>query len=358
MNRRSVLALLAATPLAAQTAAARGWADEGAAHPVAAAWEAWKDAHLDESGRVIDRLQGLVSHSEGQGYGMTLAERMGDQPAFEAMFRWTEENLAVRPDALLAWRWAPDAPNPVADSNNASDGDLFYAWALMRAAVRFDRPEWHSRAEAITRDLEAKCVVDFPGHTGAFLFLPGAFGFELETGYVINPSYYMLRAMEDLGKAYGAPRLVTAAANGDVLLAELARMGPVPDWVEVTESGLSRSEQFSANSGYEALRVPLWMIWSRKPEHPALTTAFRPETARELSGELAATVVDYKTGAVLETSTEPGYRAVSSLAACMVQNQPGSAMPPFDPEQTYYPGTLHLFAFLAQIEVTPECFPL
>ena len=168
----------------------------------------------------------------------------------------------------------------------------------------------------------------------------------------------MLRAMEDLGKAYSAPRLVTAAENGDVLLAELARMGPVPDWVEVTTAGLARSEKFSANSGYEALRVPLWMIWSKKPEHPALTSAIGSESARELSGELAATVVDYETGAVLETSTEPGYRAVSALAACMARKQPGSAMPPFDPEQTYYPGTLHLFAFLAQIEVTPECFPL
>ena len=286
------------------------------------------------------------------------AERVGDEEAFNLMFTWTEENLAVRPDALLAWRWTPNEPIPVSDMNNASDGDLFYAWSLMRAATSFGRPELGQRAAAIVADLEARCIVDFPGHAGAFLFLPGAQGFAKQDGYVINPSYYMPRAMEELGQAYGSGRLTTAAANGDVLLAEVARHGPVPDWIEVAPGGLRRSQGFSVNSGYEAMRVPLWMIWSRKPEHPAVTALYGPGGPRRSEDGATPTVIDYDTGEVLERSPEAGYRAVSALSTCLASGEAGSAMPPFDANQNYYPATLHMFSFVAQIEVTPECFPL
>ena len=77
-------------------------------------------------GRVIDRPQGMASHSEGQGYGMVLAAEIADgRRPFGRMMDWSEANLAIRPDNLLAWRWQPDVPGRVADPNNASDGDLF-----------------------------------------------------------------------------------------------------------------------------------------------------------------------------------------------------------------------------------------
>ncbi|WP_375261002.1 glycosyl hydrolase family 8 [Palleronia sp.] len=357
MNRRSVLSLLATLPLAPTAFATL--VDAEPQDALRQAWEAWKTQHLDTNGRVVDRLQKDASHSEGQGYGMVLAERMNDPEAFEAMFRWAEQNLAVRPDALLAWRWLPDAPIPVPDTNNASDGDLFYAWALMGAAARFDRPEYMVRATAIARDLDALCVVDFPGHAGAYLFLPGASGFETENGFVINPSYYMLRAREELAQAAGTPRLAGAAANGDVLLAEIARHGPVPDWLTVSSDGLHRPAEFSANSGYEALRVPLWMAWSGKFGHPVVTNAAGSGFSTRTAGDGAvATVIDYDSGEVLETSSDAGYRAIIALAACAGGAEPGSAMPPFDPGQSYYPATLHLFSYLAQLEMAPQCFPV
>lgn len=83
-------------------------------------WSSWKGAFLSPDGRVVDTLQGGISHSEGQGYGMVLASAFTDRSTFEAMRRWTEQHLAVRQDALLAWRWTPDEPLGVRDYNNAS----------------------------------------------------------------------------------------------------------------------------------------------------------------------------------------------------------------------------------------------
>ena len=134
----------------------------------AALWQAWKDRFLMPDGRVVDTLQDAASHSEGQGYGMVLATYFDDPEAFARMFQWTERHLAVRADALLAWRWLPDALNSVPDRNNASDGDLFYAWALVRAANRFGNRAYMARAQGVWHRRWRK-PVSFPcrGQRGA-----------------------------------------------------------------------------------------------------------------------------------------------------------------------------------------------
>ena len=88
------------------------------------------------------------------------AAEIGDEDAFRRMMDWSEANLAIRPDNLLAWRWQPDVPGRVADPNNASDGDLFYAWALIRGADRFGQSAWreprHRDRTRPRRDLRRK----------------------------------------------------------------------------------------------------------------------------------------------------------------------------------------------------------
>ena len=141
-------------------------------------WQAWRDRFMRPDGRVVDTLQDQASHSEGQGYGMLLASHFDDTEAFAKMFQWTERNLAIRSDPLLAWRWLPDAVNAVPDRNNASDGDLFYAWALVRAAARFEDRAYMTRAKEIAQALAATCIVPMPGASGRTLLLPAQFGFK------------------------------------------------------------------------------------------------------------------------------------------------------------------------------------
>ena len=152
MNRRHFLSMLGAAPTLAamggQGASAQGLLNsEDLAQQAAAVWQAWKGAYLQPSGRVVDGLQQNASHSEGQGYGAVLAVEFADQEALTRILDWTEANLALRGDSLLAWRYLPDASNPVPDLNNASDGDLFYAWALVRAAARFNQRAYLQRAQ-------------------------------------------------------------------------------------------------------------------------------------------------------------------------------------------------------------------
>jgi endoglucanase len=324
--------------------------------PLLPLWEAWKTIHVSSAGRVIDRLQDNVSHSEGQGYALLIAEALGDREGFEVLLDWTLANLAVRNDALLAWRWHPADGGGVTDRNNASDGDLFASWALLRAAERFGTRSYADIGRGIAADLSGKCLAPCPGEPDSLLLVPGAEGFATADGFVVNPAYYMLRALGDIAAATGESALARCAADGNALLSRLARERLVPDWVEVTAAGLAAAHGRSSDYGYEAMRVPLYLVWSGLPGHPAVARAreaYAPEL--EAGAEGTPTVIDRQTGAVRARSPDPGYRALAALATCADRRDSGRLMPAFAVGQAYYPGILHLLSLLAQRETELGC---
>ncbi|WP_226783047.1 glycosyl hydrolase family 8 [Oceaniglobus trochenteri] len=369
MNRRTALSRLGAAALGAAlpfAALARDGFNPFLAeedNPLAAPWAAWKAAYLTDDGRVVDSLQKGASHSESQGYGLLLAALFGDDAAFDSIFAWTEANLAIRGDALLAWRWLPQGSQAVPDRNNASDGDLFYAWGLVLRGTRDGAPALIDRAGAIARDLVATCVRPAPDGSGRLLFLPAAQGFVQGDSLVINPSYYMPRAMREVARATGTRDLAVCAADGETLMADLARDGLIPDWIAIGPSGTAIPEGREDRNGYEAIRVPLFLLWSGNTAHPALMRQAQAYRRAENSGQASAgnhvTVFARASGDVIETSRHVGYGAVAGVVDCAVGDRRGSAIARYrTQDQAYYPATLHLMALIAQITAAPECVPL
>lgn len=359
MNRRSCLSLLAAAwavPASAQqTPAVRHLSDP--LHPLQQAWQAWKELCLMPDGRIVDGFQEGASHSEGQGYGLVLAAMFLDQTSCRAIIDWTERNLAVRDDALLSWRWRANRLPQIEDPNNASDGDIFYAWGLLLAAELIGNTEWATRAVQIARDLDRLCLVDHPDGRGGILLLPAAEGFIREEGILLNPSYYMPMAMVQIASATDTPRLAQAASSGMALIDFLGEAGPVPDWILIAgEEFGPLPEGFSGLSGYEAVRVPLFALWSGHSSSPAVR-AYVDATAAAGPGA-TPTRVDPQTLEVIERSEHPGYAAVVQLGACASSDGVGSLIPRFENDQPYYPATLHLMSLLVQITTYPRCVPL
>lgn len=356
MNRRAFLygsvAITAVGPAMAQIAM------DGFVQSARPIWQAWKDQFLMPDGRVVDTLQQRASHSEGQGYGMVLATYFEDAEAFARMYQWTERNLAIRSDGLLAWRWLPDTLDAVPDRNNASDGDLFYAWALVRAASRFDDRAYLARARELAEALAATCIVPMPGAEGRTLLLPAQFGFNKESHISVNPSYYMPLAMREVAAATGVSALAICAQHGETLIDQLAKDGLVPDWVDISADGIQASVALSENAGYEALRVPLFMVWSRIPRHLAVQRMASVYARTVQPGVGVPTIIEPVSGTVLESSADAGYRAIAGLVSCSVEQSAGASIPPFTADQPYYPATLHLFAMIAAFETLPECVPL
>lgn len=334
MKRRACLALLAAAAAGLRPLAAAG------AAPDPADWAVWKAAFLSPEGRVIDHLQGDASHSEGQGYSLLLAEWFGDAEAFARIFRWTEAHLAVRQDPLLAWKWRPGPAPNIADYNNASDGDLFYAWALARAALRFSVPRYGVRAKAMARFLAMSCLRADPGSPNRLVLLPAAEGFHDEESLTINPSYIMPLAMKELGRRTWTEPLIQAASDGEALLADIAEVGLIPDWITLTPRGWATSVRHANVSGYEALRCPLFLIWSGAVAHPVVLSMAAQYSTHAKSDE-SPVVFDLSDSTLTASSGYPGYAAVAALSMCR------DTLPAFSANQPYYPATLHLFSKIA-----------
>ncbi|WP_323763505.1 glycosyl hydrolase family 8 [Marinovum sp.] len=296
------------------------------------AWSQWKAAYLARDGRVIDDWNGDISHSEGQAYGLLLAQATGDRAAFDRIEAWTQARLAVRPDKLMAWKWQE---NGARDLRNATDGDLLRAWALLRATRDSGWQDQSGKAALICRDLVAHCLAPDPRAPQERLLLPASH-MPADAGLVIvNPSYYMIRAMIELGEATGEVELLRAAAHGERLLTEPQALR---DWIAVTPEGLGAAPDFSGDFGWDALRLPLYLFWSGRQGHPALKAASARFAAASLQGHVA-TVTD-PAGRLVQQSDAAGFGAVADLAA-------GRAPAAPRPGQGYYADTLALLAQIA-----------
>jgi endo-1,4-beta-D-glucanase Y len=226
-------------------------------------WSRYVAKYVQPEGRVVDTANGGVSHSEGQGYGMLLAQSFGDRQQFDKLWAWTRANLQIRKDRLLAWRWRPSgsgASGAVDDMNNASDGDVLVAWALMRAADQWGDQGYVAPAREILTDLKAKAVR--PTRYGPVL-LPGVDGFVHDPTVTLNLAYWVFPAFEYFGQ-HDDPMWNGIARTGWTLL-DQAKFGAhklPPDWLLVG-SDLKVAEKMGQYYGYDAMRVPLYVLWSR-----------------------------------------------------------------------------------------------
>ncbi|KAB1074001.1 glycosyl hydrolase family 8 [Methylobacterium planeticum] len=318
-------------------------------------WRSYRGRFITEQGRVVDTANGLISHSEGQGYGMLLAVAAGDRPAFERIWGWARANLMVRSDELLAWRWAPDRRPGVADMNNATDGDILVAWALTEAAEAWGEPAYRTAARRIAVEFGRKTLL-FKDPHGA-LILPAVSGFsarERSDGPLVNLSYWVFPAFQRLSIV--APEYDWAALlRSGVSLLRQSRFGPssLPtEWISVKEAPRP-ADGFPALFSYNAIRVPLYLAWAGvgRPEDLAPFRTLWGGIDRE-----RLPIVDTADGRPVEWLTEPGYAALSALTACAAANTPlPEGFETVQDNQNYYPSTLHLLALIAARMRYPAC---
>jgi endoglucanase len=307
-------------------------------------WSSYKDRFVTRDGRVVDSQNGNMSHSEGQGYTLLLAAHYGDREAFETVWRWTDRSLAVRSDGLLAWAWDP-AKEKVKDRNGATDGDLLVAWALLRGAKAFEEPRYRDIADRITR---AVVQTRLPVRAGERLIVPGPTGFEHGAFLTVNPSYWVTPAIRDLHAEFGYPELLETHDAGLRLLRRLhtAGFGMAPDWVAVGQDGaLTKSSVFPLESSFDAVRVPLYLIWGCERSHPLVRSHF--ERFRTMGGEQPL-VWDLEADRPKMRGIHPAYQAIEKLMA-------GVDPRPSAPATEYYPAVIEMLAGIASVEEKETC---
>ncbi|ASP37994.1 endoglucanase [Bacterioplanes sanyensis] len=258
--RASLLALLLLGPVCW----AASWLPTSPPPQLQQHWDSFQRCFISPEGRVVDTGNGNISHSEGQGYAMLMASAVGSEQQFERLWQWTQANLQQRSDdKLLIWKWRSDTPH-TPDLNNASDGDIAVAWALLRAAERWRNPHWRQQALELITHIEQSLLRQ---QSGDWWLLPGVQGFEHAEGTEYNLAYWLYPALVHFSRIQPQSSWQQLIDSGLQLTRDSAaatELGLPADWLLLTPDGeLQQSGERRGRFGYEAIRIPLYLCWAR-----------------------------------------------------------------------------------------------
>ncbi len=308
----------------------------------ASVWDDYKALFIKDTGAVVDTYNHNMSHSEGQSYALMFALAFNDQDTFSRVLSFTESKLRDPNSGLHYWAYKPEEADPVSDKNNATDGDLMIAWALMKAGETWGIKDFSTKGEDLAKAIADKCAVDFAGYR---LLLPGVDGFYKNSSVIVNPSYIVLPALSYIANRTHDKVFEDLYNDGKRLLEAVGNSGfkvnLVPDWIEVDAQGrITPSTQWPARSSYDAIRVPLYESWD-DPSSPLLAPwrawfgKFGPDNNPAW--------VNVTTGETANYMMSEGLKAVKTLALGMA----GTQEPRITSADDYYNASLKLLSYLA-----------
>lgn len=248
-------------------------------------YQQWRRAYVRPHGPHTTFVNaGTATHpqalSEAQGYGLwitTLAGARGwaSQQDFDALLAYYQDYQPPRGRThLMQWRQYRDPKGHwVSDVSSATDGDLYIAMALGRAAR-----VWPRRAPIYQR-LERQLAADILQHeynpaTGCLTTGDWARP-HTAAGRLLRTSDVMPIAFDQLAHDTGDRRWVRVKGQMLTRLADLAgqhRSGLVPDFAVVTATSARavKANQVAGphdgDYGPNACRVPLMLAHSRDPQ--------------------------------------------------------------------------------------------
>lgn len=278
-------------------------------------WPEWNDfvgRFVQADGRVIDITFDRKSTSEGQSYGLFFALVANQRTQFDALLKWTSDNLASGRlgDELPAWLWGlrEDGSWGVKDRSAASDADLWIAYSLLEAARLWSAPSYADTGHKLLARIRRIEIAEAAG-VGPVL-LPGALGgtvgYTLDKGrFRINPSYlpgFMFRYL-----AAADPKGPWQSVwDGHLRLApKIFSAGVAPDNFVIDSAGRVMPDVEREPSGsYDAIRVYLWAGMSGRSGQEMLKML---ATYAELTRKLGAPPekVNPLTGAALQSDYSP-----------------------------------------------------
>jgi endoglucanase len=288
---RLMLVLVLAVSVASCTGGVSGG---GAGQPPAAAFLA---AYVRPDGRVTRPDQGNDTVSEGQAYGLLLAEAAGEPAVFGRIWRWTQDHLQL-PSGLFGYH--ADAAGHLLSTQPASDADLLIAWALLRYQGP-DSAAWHLAGRRVAAAVLADEVTTGPDGMPVLTAGPWATGRPAS----LDPSYWALPALTGLAKLTGDPRWQQLASSAVTLTSRLTDGGRElpPDWAQVTAAGAlapvpaPNGSQPQPEYGLDAQRTIAWFAVSCDPRARALAGRWwallrHPGRAQALALRLSGGVID------------------------------------------------------------------
>lgn len=277
-------------------------------------WTQYKTAFIQGDGRVVDKYQNGISHSEGQSYGMLISVFYNDKEGFDRIWQWTKNNLQVRHDNLFAWNWGKRANDKwgVIDYNNATDGDIMISYALLKASVKWHNSGYKAEALKVIEGIRKNLSLDLNDKT---FLLSGYYGFNKPDVFRINPSYLIFSAFKAFSEVEDKSFWEKIYKDSHYLIerAYLGKLKLPPDWIILNKKGdISLDGENGSLFGYEAIRTILYLSWDSNPKFPdGINEIFR---IYEKLGYIPL-YVDLSKNAISGEDAPAGFYAVYALAA-------------------------------------------
>ncbi|HTC69259.1 MAG TPA: glycosyl hydrolase family 8, partial [Acidothermaceae bacterium] len=224
---------------------------------VSSAAHAFLTQYVTSDGRVIRHDQGGDIVSEGQSYGMLIAEIAGDTTTTQSIWSWTQHHLQ-RSDGLLSYH--ANADGSVLDTQSASDADILAAFALLRYNGPNDG-ELHTDGKRLAAAVLAHETSQLPDGTPVVAAGPWA----VATVATVDPSYWMPGVYDQLATLTGDQQWARAADGAISLLQQVTNNGEQlpPDWAQLKSGDITAIAAPGGGSpiqyGLDAQRVPIWM---------------------------------------------------------------------------------------------------
>lgn len=238
---------------------------------------------------VLDVGNGDV-RSEGMSYGMMIAVQMGRRAEFDALWNWAATQMRYRSGPRAGYfRWQCRPSGCDQDAVPASDGEAYFATALLMAAGRWGNGhglyDYNAQAQALLatmlhKEAQNGGIVDgvramfSPAH-GQVVFVPiGADSDFSDPSYHL-PAFYELWARR-AASAEDRARWAEIAANSRAYFTAVAhpRTGLTPDYAGF--DGRPRAQDGHEDFRYDAFRTAVnWSVdqawWGRNPQAAVLS---------------------------------------------------------------------------------------
>ncbi len=228
-----------------------------------AGWDEYKSLFIATDGRVIDKTNNNITHSEAIGYALYFALKNNDTKTFKSVYRWYKNNLKKNKYGLIPWKWGEDKEHKwhILENNNATDGDLWIAYDSLLMYEKSKNEYYKQEALALLGAIKKNLLL----HVKAKVFLlPAKEGFNKKESFEINLSYYLFFIFEKFQEYDNNPIWKQLQKDGITLL-QRARFSPLKlhsDWISVAKKSLKISLGKNACFGYDALRIPLNILKS------------------------------------------------------------------------------------------------
>ncbi len=309
-------------------------------------WNEYKNRFIQSDGRVIDKKNKNITHSEGIGYTLYFAYKFDDDKTFDLVYRWYGDNLPKNSFGLVSWKWGEDKENTwrTLDSNNATDGDLWIAYSLLLMAEK--RQDLHLREEALSLMDAVKQHLIVRQKKRLFL-LPGKEGFQKKEEIVVNPSYYRFDIFQAFAKEDPDGPWRELEKDGEWLLhqANFTPLNLPADWISIDEN-LTICPARNKRFGYDAIRIPLNILQSTLPTKRELLLPYQNYVEMMKIGDQPFGVVGLEKGVIHLYDYNYGHLAIYDklLPQPIFAEKLQTLIQ--DDEEDYYAYALYLFTTL------------